>query len=373
MVSGMNYLKGFDLNKSDVITRVSIVGTRGVPANYGGFETLAENLVIHAASNDLTKIQLAVYCSGKRQSDSFNGSELRYVNISANGIASVFYDVYCILDSVKKGDDSILILGVSGAIVLPFVRLFCKTRILINVDGVEWKRDKWGLVAKTFLRLSEFLAVKSAHKVIADNTGIADHILEEYSHKSEVIAYGGDHAIRCGPKKIPFVTPDIFALALCRIEPENNVVMILDGFVETPEFPLIFIGNWSASLYGTSVRKKYSEYPHLILLDPIYDIGVLRSIRSLATCYVHGHSAGGTNPSLVEMMHFGACILSYDCIFNRYTTHNEALYFKNSDGLIMLLADFDSNKGLAMGSKLARIANDEYVWSKIAEQYFDLL
>jgi len=351
---------------------VSIIGTVGVPAAYGGFETLVENLLDYAASEALP-LQLTVYCSGNAGISTYKGASLRYVNVGANGISSIVYDVISIFSSIWKNDSIIILLGVSGAIVLPLVRLISKVRIITNVDGVEWKRAKWGRLAKLFLRVSEFLAVKFSHQVIADNRGIAEHVLAEYSVKCAVIGYGGDHAINVDPKEIPVELPNNFSLSLCRIEPENNVEMILTAFAAMENFNLVFIGNWKASSFGVSMFEKFSMVPNIHLLDPIYDLGVLRSIRSKAAFYVHGHSAGGTNPSLVEMMHFGIPVFAFDCIFNRYTTDDKAQFFSDADSLRSNLIELDDDQLLLVGSSLKNVAIKKYTWKVIGKQYFDLL
>lgn len=351
---------------------VSIIGTVGVPAAYGGFETLVENLLDYAACEQLP-LHLTVYCSGKAGISTYKGASLRYVNVGANGISSILYDVISIFSAIRNNDSIIVLLGVSGAIAIPLVRLISKIRIITNVDGIEWKRAKWNPLAKLFLRISEFLAVKFSHQVIADNRGIADHVLEEYSVNCRVIGYGGDHAINVYPKEIIVNLPENFSLSLCRIEPENNVEMILTAFAQMENSNLVFIGNWKTSAFGISMFEKFSMLPNLYLLDPIYDVGMLRSIRSRANFYVHGHSAGGTNPSLVEMMHFGIPIFAFDCIFNRHTTEDRALFFSGEESLKSILSQLDGDHVLLVGASLKKIAIDKYTWKVIGKEYFDLL
>ena len=356
--------------------KIAIIGAVGVPANYGGFETLAENLVRHHQIAGLPG-QLAVYCSTQIYPDqpaSYLGSELRYVNLNANGISSIFYDIVSLFSAVRQGYDVILLLGVSGALVLPLVRLVSTCRIVTNIDGIEWKRQKWKGMAKWFLRLSERIAVRFSHEVIADNGGIASHVVDAYGRDCQVIAYGGDHAIAAEGK--PYNgerLPNQFALALCRIEPENNVTMILEAFALRPKMPLVFVGNWNNSAFGRELRNRFSTLVNLHLLDPIYDLGVLRTVRGNATIYVHGHSAGGTNPSLVEMMHFGLPILAYDCIFNRYTTDDKALWFADAQSLCDNLDHLTPEIATEVGADMRRIAQERFTWNAIGQAYFNLL
>ncbi|MFN6946485.1 MAG: DUF1972 domain-containing protein, partial [Cytophagaceae bacterium] len=171
---------------------IAIIGTVGIPAKYGGFETLAENLVTYLSS----EYNITVFCSGKAyddRPDSFNGAKLKYINLSANGPASIFYDIFSIINSLKFAD-VLLILGVSGCVSLPIVRLLSKKKIIVNIDGLEWKRGKWSRFAKWFLKFSEALAVRYADVIIADNRVIQEYIANEYGKLSELISYGGDHA-----------------------------------------------------------------------------------------------------------------------------------------------------------------------------------
>lgn len=355
---------------------VAILGTVGVPAAYGGFETLAENLVrFHKRNNRQEK--LVVYGSANTYPDrppSFLGAELRYVALNANGVSSIPYDIVSLFSAAWRGSDVILLLGVSGALMLPLVRLLSRARIVTNIDGVEWKREKWKGAAREFLRLSERMAVRFSHDVIADNAGIADHVSRTYGQKCHVIAYGGDHAIQTEGK--PFEgepLPDRYALALCRIEPENNVSLILEAFARADSLPLVFIGNWNNSEYGRELKRRYATISHLRLLDPIYDLGVLRTMRSQAAVYVHGHSAGGTNPSLVEMMHFGVPVLAYDCAFNRYTTEGKALYFCDVKSAGEALDALTPEQSAHVGTEMKRIAQERYTWDAIGHAYFNLL
>ena len=156
---------------------------------------------------------------------------------------------------MRYGHDRILLLGVSGALVLPMIRLVSRTRIITNIDGIEWKREKWRPFARMVLRASEWAAVRFSHEVVADNQSIADHVRDNYGSSCHVITYGGDHALhRTGEAKAPEELTDSYALALCRIEPENNAHVILEALGEA-DMPLVFVGNWNNSDYGRELSK----------------------------------------------------------------------------------------------------------------------
>lgn len=352
--------------------KIAIIGTVGVPANYGGFESLVENLLGDNTSDD---IEYTVYCSSKSYSerlDSYKGAKLKYIGLNANGAQSTLYDIASMLKTTNKYDVA-LVLGVSGCVFLPVFRLWFKNKLIVNIDGLEHRRDKWGKFAKWFLRKSEAMAVKYADVVVADNKGIQDYVTETYHTDSALIAYGGDHAARQVAGDVQQqvlknygVEKDGYAISVCRIEPENNCHVILDAFSKTNQ-KLIYIGNWERSEYGKKLKDDYSRFPNLIIHDPEYNLDTLYALRSNAAMYIHGHSAGGTNPSLVEAMYIGKPILAFDCIYNRATTHEKAYYFKDSKELQRLIekSQFD-------GTVMKTIAEEEYTWQKIAKQYENL-
>ena len=302
----------------------------------------------------------------------YNGANLSYINLSANGIQSIFYDIISLIKSIKSFD-TILILGVSGCIFLPIFRLLSKERLIINIDGLEHKRAKWNPLAKKFLLISEKMAIKYADVIIADNKGIQDYVTKQYHIKSELIAYGGDQAIRSVSPQFENqilskynLTARSYSLAICRIEPENNCHIILKAFQNT-NHKIIFIGNWNKSEYGRQLKNNYQQEPNIIISDPVYDLDHLYVLRKNAKSYVHGHSAGGTNPSLVEAMFFSKPILCYDVVYNRETTDNQAYYFHNSESLKQLL-----QKNNLDGSCLKDIAKKKYTWHTITKQYESL-
>lgn len=355
--------------------KIAIIGTQGVPAQYGGFESLAENLIGSLKSED---IKYTVYCSGKayntKQSE-YKGAKLEYINFDANGAQSIIYDIISLIKASRK-HDIILILGVSGCCFLPFYKLFArKKRLIINIDGLEHRREKWGKWAKKFLKFSEKMAIKYADTIITDNKGIQDYVTDEYGKDSVLIAYGGDHALSNSMtdeeqsailSKYNLNVSD-YAITVCRIEPENNCHITLEAFSQTDK-KLVFIGNWEKSEYGKSLKEKYSKCKNITILDPIYDIDTLFALRKNAAMYIHGHSAGGTNPSLVEAMFFEISIIAYRVVYNVATTLNRASYFKDVDELKTIIQNTDN--ALCQQAKNMRvIADNHYTWHTIVSQY----
>lgn len=349
--------------------KVAIIGTQGIPANYGGFETLVENIIGDNCSGD---IQYTVFCSSKDMPSKIKehkGARLKYVPLRANGVQSIPYDILSMMRSIC-GYDTILILGVSGCIFLPVFKLFCRKKIIVNIDGLEYRRAKWKGWVKKFLKFSEKCAVRFANVIITDNKGIQDYVKQEYKKDTTLIAYGGNHALIDITKereaeilKQYNLEPGGYSMSVCRIEPENNCHMTLEAFKNSKE-KLVFIGNWHRNDYSRKLKEEYSKYSNITLLNSIYDLDILYTLRKNAKNYIHGHSAGGTNPSLVEAMFFGRPILSFDVIYNRETTKNKAHYYTNADDLLQLI-----EQGVDNGKELKQIACEEYTWSKIAKEY----
>lgn len=356
--------------------KVAIIGTVGVPANYGGFETLVEQLVRHNQSEDL---QYAVYCSKRSYNDErwvYHGAKTVYVGFNANGMQSIPYDILSLIKASRKSD-VVLVLGVSGCAFLPVYRLFSKKKLVINIDGLEHRRDKWNKWVRKFLKFSEKQAVKYGDVIVTDNKGITDYVQEEYGKSSELIAYGGDHVLMDVTEeeqdsilKEYELKKNSYSLGICRIEPENNVHTILEAYEKSPDKQLVFIGNWQKSEYGRNLFEKYKDCPHIELLSAVYDLKKLYALRNNCSLYIHGHSAGGTNPSLVEAMFFAKPIIAFDCVYNRESTENKASYFKNSKELISILNN--SPEKLTSGSDMLEIARRRYTWATIARQYESL-
>ncbi len=354
--------------------KISIIGIVGLPAQYGGFETLTQYLVHYLKD----RYDFTVFCSVKNYEErleSYGGAKLRYVNLNANGVQSILYDIISIFRALRSSD-TLLILGVSGCIILPFVKFMSQKKIVVNIDGLEWRREKWGRFAKAFLKFSEKIAVKWADVVISDNKAIQDYVLDEYGVRSKLIAYGADHVKKMPIsdrliKKYPFLKKR-YAFSVCRIEPENNIHLILDAFSQHSDMDLVIVGNWENSEYSRTLKEKYSEYSHIHLLDAIYESNILEQLRSNCFLYLHGHSAGGTNPSLVEAMHLELPIFAFDVLYNRVTTQEKAYYFKDAIGLEVLLQNLDAKELKRIASDMKDIAHKEYTWEEIARKYVDI-
>ncbi len=354
-------------------TKLGIIGTVGVPAKYGGFETLAHQLVLNLRNRfDLTVYSSSKSYSKKERVSHWEGAKIVYVPLKANGAQSIIYDIISMIHALIFCD-VLLVLGVSGCIFLPVVKLFPWKKVVVNVDGLEWRRAKWSGWAKQFLIFSEKMAVRYADEIITDNAAIQKYVVDYYDINARLIEYGADHVSKVEVEssfmlKYPFLNSD-YAFKVCRIEPENNIHMVLEAFARHQKLPLVLVGNWDHSEYGKDLRKMYRQYKNLYLLDPIYDPTALNMLRSNCTLYVHGHSAGGTNPSLVEAMYLELPILAYGVIYNRITTEQRALYFSNVEDIISTLEKLPQLQLDAIAFNMKWTADHRYTWSVIAGKY----
>ena len=322
--------------------RVAIVGTVGVPARYGGFETLAQALAENVSPAEFS---LFFYCqkSAYRPSErsrTFLGHRRMFLPLAANGASSVLYDLLSITDAVLfRKCETVLCLGASGAPGFLLAKLLRpRTKIVFNVDGLESRRARWSGFARLVLTTLEWLGVRTADVVVTDNRIIRSMVFHRFRRTSTVIAYGGDNATP-GDSSVSTDLedlPDRYVLAISRIVPENNVHLILGAFAASPE-AIVYVGNWQSSGYGRDLHSRYAGHSNIRLFDPIYDKRQLDQLRAQAIACVHGHSVGGTNPALVEAIFWAPTILAFDCGFNRATLQGKYHYWRDVTSLRALL------------------------------------
>jgi glycosyltransferase involved in cell wall biosynthesis len=358
------------------LKKVAIIGSAGIPPRYGGFETLVQNLVTALQK----EFMFFVYCSrrlySKRERPAHQyDARLIYLPVNPNGPQSIIYDLMSLIHAARKVD-VLLILGVSGCLFLPLVKLFSSGKIITHIDGLEWKRKKWNPLVKLFLKLSEAMAIKYSDEIVADNEAIKSYIMNKYNIEPRLIEYGGEHAVILPAAKDireGYITDRRkYALAVSRIEPENNIHVILSAFSEMPSSNIVIVGNWKNSRYGKGLRKKYADYTNISMYNPVYDQDTINTLRKGCGIYIHGYSAGGTNPSLVEAMYAGKPVIAYDIVFNRVTTMNRAFYFKSKDDLVLLLNNLTVRQLDEKGKDLKEVAFRKYRWKAVTEKYAGL-
>lgn len=357
--------------------RIALIGTDGIPARYGGFETFVEQIVLPLAAQGHEI--LVVGSSVGRPKSVVNRPHLRVVNLPlrANGGSSILFDLLSFV-RVFWWADAVVLLGVSAGIFAPVFRMFTvRSRLVINVDGLESRRQKWRGLRGRFLAFSEACAVRFAKRIVADNKGIADILMQRYGRLSTVIAYGADHVLLPDLPEAERtiwenfkLEPGSFALTIARIEPENHIEFMIEGFLRSSVSRYVIVGNFRNREYGRRLLGLYGDNPRLILLDAIYDPLLLASLRSQCCVYLHGHSVGGTNPSLVEMLPYARPIFAWDCDFNRHTLEQSGSYFLGVESLTKLLDAGNFQQSVPPLSVRNALA---YRWEVIGESYSKLI
>jgi glycosyltransferase involved in cell wall biosynthesis len=354
--------------------KIAIIGTRGIPNNYGGFEQLAEYLSLGLKEQGH---DVYVYNSDKHlyQEKTWKGINIihKYDPEKKIGTAGQFiYDLNCILNSRKHNFDTILNLGYTSSSI--WMRLFPnKSRVITNMDGLEWKRTKYSPRVQKFLMYAEKLAVKHSDGLIADSLAIQAYLQKKYNVKSEFIAYGADLFNNPDEGSIASfkVTPFKYNMLIARMEPENNIEMIVEGVHRSSsESPLFVVGN-NKNKFGTLLTEKYRNDKRIVFTGPIYNSVTINNLRYFSNIYFHGHSVGGTNPSLLEAMGCNCMIAAHDNEFNKSVLGTDAFYFQNSDDVCRLVENSPrkSEASNAMRTNNYNKVSEDYSWNKIVKQY----
>lgn len=356
-------------------SKLYIIGTAGVPARYGGFETFAENIAPLLGA----RYDVYIACSSKiynpsERAASYQGASRFFLPFSPNGIASLLYDFKALWMSSNKSKtgDILLILGIGPGIFLPFFKLIFKGKIILHLDGNEWKRSKWNYAARLFLRLCRRFALRFSDRLIIDNSGLEDSLPGYSRKKAYLLSYGADH-LPAASHEVPPDAENHYALIIARAEPENQLELICDTISKLQDIRLIAITNAGNTRHGRHLLKKFKDSTNIIFKDAIYDNPeLLQAYRMNTSLYLHGHSAGGTNPSLIEALYSRIPILAYDNIYNRHTAGADAQYFSSADELrIKVLELYD--KPQIKHDLSEHKGGSTYSWKTVAELLIKLI
>jgi glycosyltransferase involved in cell wall biosynthesis len=354
--------------------RIAIIGTRGIPNHYGGFEQCAQYLAVGLVKQGF---EVIVYNGHTHpfKADNWNGVQIVHCYDPERTLRTAgqfIYDLNCILDSRKRKLDIVLQLGyTSNSLWGAFLPR--NAIVTTNMDGLEWKRTKYSRNVRKYLLLAERLAVKHSKYLISDSIGIQDYLQDKYNRKSVFIPYGADS----------FETPNEsvlkeyqlkaydYDLLIARLEPENSIEIILDGVVASrKELPFLVIGKHTTS-YGTLLKSKYAKYSNIKFVGGIYDINVLNNLRHFSKLYFHGHTVGGTNPSLLEAMASDSLICANDNPFNRHILGTDAFYFTNSNDVRNIIEQTEKHsfESIQMLNNNQEKISNTYRWENIIDQY----
>jgi hypothetical protein len=352
--------------------KIGILGTRGIPNNYGGFEQFAEFFSIHAAQAGHSVFVYTPHNHAFRETVFENVHLIKCYDPEYKiGTAGQFiYDLNCILDSRKRNFDIILQLGYTSSAF--WYDLHPKNSIVItNMDGLEWKRSKYSKPIQKLLKIAEKRAARKSDYLISDSIGIQEYLLKIHNKQSEYIAYGANN----------FNTPNEnilekyqvekyhFNMIMARFEPENNLEMVLQGVTDSEcEHPILVIGNHNTK-YGDYLKTKFASCKKIIFLGAIYNLNHLDNLRYFSNLYFHGHTVGGTNPSLLEAMGSQALIAAHNNDFNKGVLANNAYFFNSADEVKKIIDTIKKIDNLQFVKNNFDAIADKFNWNKINEEY----
>lgn len=355
--------------------KIGILGTRGIPNHYGGFEQFAEFFATYAVNKGH---EVSVYNSHSHpyKEQEFKGVKIIHCYDPENKIGTsgqFVYDLNSILDARKRNFDIILQLGYTSSSV--WFSLHPKNAIVItNMDGLEWKRTKYSKIVQKVLQIAERIAVKKSDYLISDSIGIQKYIQKKYKKESTYIAYGAHNFNNPNPEilKEYQVEPDNFNMIMARFEPENNLDMVLEGVtLSESKNPLLVIGNHNTK-YGTYLKNKFKTNTNILFIGAVFNLNHLDNLRFYSNLYFHGHTVGGTNPSLLEAMASKALVAAHNNDFNKGVLKENAFYFSTAEEVKKIVETVKKIDTLQfVENNYAAIASI-FNWEKINEQYLQL-
>lgn len=357
--------------------RIAILGTRGIPNNYGGFEQYAEQLSVYLVKE---KWDVTVYNTDNHP---YKSSEFKGVKIAhkynpetyLGSFGQFIYDFLCIIDIRKKKYDIVYQLGYTSSAI--FNSLLPKQTLLVtNMDGLEWKRTKYNKYVQRFLMYSEKLVVKRSNHLIADSLGIQEYIKGKYKTDAFYSSYSATIPTEF-PKisydSLPLIR-DKYNLLIARFVPENNIETILDAHaIDNHSTDLFVIGD-TKNKFGTYLKEKFKRFANIHFIGSVYNKQDLNTIRQNADLYFHGHSVGGTNPSLLEAMACSCNIVAHNNIFNKSVLGIDALYFDNPEDIYQIIInrhkyeDFFFKAKNTNLEKIKSIFSEEYIFNTLKEK-----
>jgi glycosyltransferase involved in cell wall biosynthesis len=352
--------------------KIAILGTRGIPNNYGGFEHISEYV-----SEGLVKRGHAVTVYNTHnhpyKESSWNGVDIVHCyDPEFMGSAGQFvYDFNCLMDARKRKFDVIFIMGYTSSSV--WGRLYPqKSTIITNMDGLEWKRSKYSTSVQNFLRYAEKLAVKYSRYYISDSLVIKSYLADKYKINSKYIPYGADlfseeEREQFDPNEA--MKEDYFLL-MARMEPENNIETILEGFNNSHSNKQFKVLGDVSNRFGKFISHKFKNDERIQFKGTIFDTAKVRLLQNNSYLYFHGHSVGGTNPSLLEAMASEALIAAHNNPFNHSVLNADAYYFSNADEVCKLVETVQRKEPeKTMVSNNLRKIKYQFNWESIIDQY----
>jgi glycosyltransferase involved in cell wall biosynthesis len=352
--------------------KIAILGSRGIPNRYGGFEELAEKLGVGLADKGH---ELIVYNPSDHPVTAWKYPGVKLVRIFnpeqfMGSFGQFIYDLGASIHTRKEKPDIILQLGYTSSSIWYWV-LPRQSRIITNMDGLEWLRSKYSPPVKRFLKQAEKWAAQHSHLMVADNPEIQTYLSDCFSNQVVYIPYGAEipKSFDVGIPKDFALVPGEYNIIIARMEPENHIEEILEGITKSnTTYYTIVIGGLNK--YGRRLKRKFENDERIRFLGAMYDKTILNSLRHFAQYYFHGHSVGGTNPSLLEAMACSCNIVAHNNAFNRSVLKNHANYFSNAHDITAVLdGPFDTTYWERNRRRNVSAVRDRFNWRVIVEQY----
>ncbi|WP_047393378.1 DUF1972 domain-containing protein [Chitinibacter sp. ZOR0017] len=358
---------------------IRILGIRGVPAAHGGFETFAEYLAPFLVERGWTVI---VYCQeegeGEIYESDWRGVKRIHIPVHGNGAKSTIVFDWVSTLHASKSKDLCLTLGYNTALFATVLR-FKGVPNVINMDGIEWRRAKWGLVAKTWFWINEWAGSLLSNHMVADHPQIKVHLARGAADsKITMIPYGAERLATFEPKILEQfgLNAGCYGILIARPEPENSVLEVVQAFSKQSRgMPLVILGNYKPQGNAYHAEVLAAASAEVKFVGAIYDRQVVNSLRVGARFYVHGHQVGGTNPSLVEALGAGNPVLAHDNRFNRWVAAESAVYFSSIDECHEQITRLCNDGALVQNLQQAAIAqyHSKFEWDAVLIQYEQLL
>lgn len=359
----------------DAAPALYILGTRGVPASHGGFETFAERFALHLHDRGW---RVTVYCQVDDGPDGPVVDEwqgIRRVTFAAGSgaIGTMKFDWSCVRHAMGE-QGVMLVLGYNTAVFSALLRLTGHS-VLTNMDGIEWKRAKWPWHGRIWLYLNEWIGALTSTKLIADHPEIASHLQRRRTMRDIVmIPYGGDKVVAASTQPLASLglRPARYLLSIGRIEPENNILLMVRAYMQHPrDLEFVCLGKLTPQTNEYHAQVIEAGGSRVKFLGAIYDTETVKALRHHAAAYCHGHSVGGTNPSLVESMGTGSAIVAHDNCYNRWVAGPRQLYFADE---MTCAAMFDQVEAGGPSIRSARDSTKErfdqaFQWQPILDAY----
>lgn len=362
--------------------KIAFISTRGIPNNYGGFEQFAEQISVRLAARGHEVVVYSPHYHAYKE-NVYKSVRIKHIYSPepwmGSSVGSFFYDFLSLRDALKKERPDIIYVAGYTSIVPAYVWYDVKNMeapvVMTNMDGLEYKRTKFNRWVRAFLAWEERVTVKHSRYLIADNVGVMDYYKAKYGRESALLAYGADIPHGYDKRYISEwgLEADGYFLLVARMEPENNIAMAIEGYLASKwrgRKPLVVVGKPNTP-YGKSLAVRYGGEEAVRFVGGIYDIDKLNSLRHFSFAYFHGHSVGGTNPSLLEAMACGCFILSHDNVFNRSILGTNAYYYSNGKGITSILNKLDETieEKEAFTAGNIQIIRDKYSWEQLAIAY----